>query len=80
MNLITQRIRHAIAAKGLDPDDEVAIAEFAQYGSWSKYLPHLKGIVSGEVAPTLDDVPAIAYTLSKFTGQSVTTEEIQKML
>ena len=80
MNLLADHIRSSIAAKGLDPSTETAIAEFATNGPWSTNYQRLKNIVLGEVLPTQDDVPAIAYTLARFTNTVVDAEEIQRML
>ncbi|HEY9749838.1 MAG TPA: helix-turn-helix transcriptional regulator [Allocoleopsis sp.] len=77
---VSQRIRDAIAAKGLDPNSESAIEQFAKSGPWSKNLQRLKNIVLGQVHATRDDVAAIAYTLSKFSGELVSPDDIVKLL
>lgn len=80
MNSLTFHIRSTIAATGLNPDTETAIAQFASCGPWSTNYQRLKSIVLGEMLPTQDDVPAIAYTLARFTNTVVDVEEIQRML
>lgn len=80
-NSISELIRLEIQLKGMNPDSEDGFMEFARCGPFAEdeELARLRGIVSGAIAPSRDDLAGIAFALETFSGRPYSVPDLMRI-